>query len=99
METPKETASCSSTEIRGCIVCAAPIPEARLKALPTATKCIPCLLKEGDVLKLKRHDDHFGNEGEIVEIYFKKPSHYVERTMQRLNGAAFAQYGQTEQYN
>ena len=32
-----------------CNVCNKPIPPERLEAMPSATKCVPCLVKEGDV--------------------------------------------------
>lgn len=32
-----------------CVVCDKPIPPERLEALPGATKCVPCVIKGGDV--------------------------------------------------
>jgi len=39
----------TSQMIRTCYACHKPLSEARLKAVPSATRCVTCLCKQGDV--------------------------------------------------
>ena len=32
-----------------CVICDKPIPPERLEALPNASRCVPCVMKDGDV--------------------------------------------------
>jgi hypothetical protein len=43
---------------RLCTVCSEAIPAARLKAMPRATKCVPCTEAQGDVPLLRRFDEN-----------------------------------------
>lgn len=56
--------------MRLCHACGKAIPLGRLKAVPSATLCVPCLISLGDVLPIKRFDEACV-EG-IVESYFTR---------------------------
>jgi hypothetical protein len=74
----------STIEAIHCEFCDAPLSEARLKARPTATACVGCLEANGDVDRIKRHDEYLGKEGEDqVSTYFIKPNQYLEKTIGR----------------
>lgn len=82
----------SSFEGRLCLSCSTAIPPARLKALPTASKCVRCLEREGDVPRLKRYDEYIGTDGEeVVSTYFKKPTPYIAWAINRLMSGQFLQ--------
>ncbi len=75
----------STDEGRSCAQCAEPIPAMRLAAIPSASHCVTCLTIAGDVPLLKRHDDYVGKEGEdVVYTYYKKPTPYIKRYIDRL---------------
>ena len=55
-------------EFMFCASCHESIPEARRKALPNATLCVQCVMGRGDVLPLRRLDEHMGED--VVETLF-----------------------------
>lgn len=62
--------------MKHCIVCNKEIPKGRLKAIPQATKCVNCVYAEGDVPRIKRHDDS-ARDGEIqVSTYYTQNSEF-----------------------
>lgn len=67
---------------RLCIVCEDPIPEKRLKAVPTATKCVPCKQETGDDPTYKRFDEQQGEE--VVSTMFTRNKR-IEAQMRRVN--------------
>lgn len=93
LDTHSETAG-----VRLCIHCDTEIPPARLKAMPTAASCVPCLEVTGDVAKIRRHDDHVGKNGEeVVETFFKKPTPYIERFTNRMTKGVLTFHGSDDQ--
>src|SRR5271157_2784061 len=54
--------------MRVCHACGKEIPSIRLRAVPSAILCVPCLTALGDVLPLRRFDEH--NKEDIVETLF-----------------------------
>lgn len=60
-----------------CEFCEEPIPEARLKAIPTATLCVPCKVNQGDEPRIKRIDE-FNQDGEIVAQTLFTTNQYAE---------------------
>jgi hypothetical protein len=70
-----------------CTLCNEPIPTARLKAVPSATECVPCLTKAGDVPTIKRFDQYIAKGGEIedvVEITYKGKNQYIDAELAKL---------------
>ena len=68
---------------RSCSNCGEPLSDARRKAMPLATRCVPCVEQSGDVVLLKRFDEKVG--GVDVQTYFKKAGQYLERALERRN--------------
>jgi len=61
-------------------VCGDPITEARLKAIPTARQCVPCLEQAGDVPRLRRLDE-VTNEGTVETYFIENP--YISSSLRR----------------
>lgn len=59
-----------------------PIPAKRLKAVPRAEQCVPCLEAMGDVPRLRRYDE-FTADGDKVETVFTS-NEAIEYQMQRV---------------
>lgn len=70
-----------------CKLCELPISSARLKALPETLYCIKCVLVNGDVPKIKRHDDFVGED--VIETYYTKPSPYLSTVIDRLYNSSY----------
>src|SRR5216683_7324609 len=70
--------------------CAGPcgtfLSQARLRAMPSARLCVPCLEQAGDVPVLKRYDDA-GVDGEVHQSFFTN-NKAIETEMHRRNRAA-----------
>jgi hypothetical protein len=74
------------SDARLCIVCEREIPAARLRAMPTASKCVQCVQDSGDVPRLRRHDQLIGTleTGEVVSTYFKgEPNPYLQQVIKQ----------------
>lgn len=54
-----------------------------MKAMPSATRCVPCLEAMGDVAPLRRFDE-VGFDGEIVSTFYENNS-YVESQQYRVS--------------
>jgi hypothetical protein len=74
-----------SSDTRLCIVCEREIPAARLRAMPTASKCVQCVQDSGDVPRLRRHDQLIGTleTGEVVSTYFKTANPYLQQVIKQ----------------
>lgn len=71
---------------RSCTVCGSLIPPARLKAVPNARACVPCLEANGDVPPIRRIDSS-SPSGETDEVYFTENRYFEEhlsRSQQRV---------------
>lgn len=68
--------------VRLCLGCELPLTSKRLKAVPNATMCAPCLEAGGDVDKIKSLD----GDVELSSLYTKSDS-YIERHLNRLRHA------------
>jgi hypothetical protein len=71
---------------RLCEECDQPIPQKRLRAVPTATLCVPCLEAQGDVPKIKRYDET-AKDGEIIQTVFTR-NRTLESAIRRVNTIA-----------
>jgi hypothetical protein len=71
---------------RFCEECDQPIPEKRLRAVPAATLCVPCLEAQGDVPKIKRYDET-AKDGEIIQTVFTR-NRTLESQIKRVNTIA-----------
>lgn len=70
-----------------CTVCSQPIPAKRLAALPSTTKCVECVVAEGDP-RIRRFDDYYGTEAEHCEsTLFFPGNQYFDKAL-----AKFARY-------
>ena len=65
-----------------CTECKQPIAEKRMKAMPSATQCVQCLEKLGDVPPIRRFDE-VGFDGEIISTFYEHNS-YVESQQHRI---------------
>lgn len=76
-----------STNQRRCIVCDRALSEARLSAMPTASKCVPCVQDSGDVPRIRRHDQIIGTleNQEVSSTYYKIPNAYLEKAIREEN--------------
>lgn len=61
-----------------CSVCGKRLSEARLKAMPSADTCVPCLDAAGDVVRYKQYDDN-----DVATVYTHNS--LLERRRRRLN--------------
>lgn len=92
---PTETKNAEGIEAKQCIDCGEPIPEKRLKAVPDAVLCVPCLEARGDTPHIKRFDE-FNDQREIVEqTFFTTEPEFTRRirllTSVGLNSAYFSE--------
>lgn len=69
------------TFLRICLKCEGAIPQARVRAMPSARFCVPCQESLGDVAPIRRFDDS-GVDGEMHESYFVSSAD-LEREMMR----------------
>lgn len=76
------SSSAIATKTRICSgPCNTSIPQARLRAMPSARFCVPCQELLGDVPILRRYDD-VGAHGEVHQTYFTD-DHAIEKEMRR----------------
>jgi len=77
-----------------CTMCDKPIPPERLEAMPHATKCVPCVIKDGDVPhKVGRMVYNHKTAGEIeivdsttlAELNRLDPRGYNKKTLKEPN--------------
>lgn len=69
---------------RLCEECDLPIPAKRLAAIPEAALCVRCTERRGDVVRIKRHDDYVGKDGdEVVSTYYTTPDPYLQTAITR----------------
>lgn len=71
---------------RLCSECGDELSSARIKANPRAEQCVPCLEKLGDVLPIRRYDEHTPS-GDLISTHFTK-NKAIERQMRRINTEA-----------
>lgn len=72
-----------------CVDCGESISLARLKAVPTATKCVECLEESGDVFRTRGYRDYCTDNSKHlggVEVLLKTPER-VRRFQENLEGS------------
>ncbi len=60
---------------RRCLRCRKPLTTQRLRANPHAALCVPCLLRIGDVPRIRRFDEFIGEEK--FELYYTSDIEYM----------------------
>jgi hypothetical protein len=65
-----------------CEGCEEFIPQNRMDAVPTATQCVSCLEKAGDVPQYKRFDEAV-KDGQVETMFVQNA--YIEHQMRRVN--------------
>jgi hypothetical protein len=78
----------TESPIRVCEECEESIPPARLKAVPNARMCVPCLEGLGDVPRIKKFEEH-SESGELLSETFFTKNPYIEHQIGRLMSGKF----------
>jgi hypothetical protein len=82
--------------MRDCSECGTSIPENRLRAMPNAYQCVPCLEKMGDVAPMRRYDE-VGVDGEIISTFYLK-NNYVESQQKRVKSFTIPDIEASEEF-
>lgn len=93
---PEEQTVPASKPPRLCQECEEPIPTARLKAMPSARLCVPCLEKAGDVPIIRRYDEA-GVDGDTAQTYYVNNRDIERERLRRSNATGTARFVEADE--
>jgi hypothetical protein len=76
------TSSQSLSSLRKCSECGGNIPATRLRAVPTAVLCVPCLETAGDVPRIQQFSERT-KDGDVITTQFRS-NHQIETQLRRV---------------